>query len=137
MASVTKYVLDASVAVAAVRPGEPSHAAARARLAGLLTGADAIVVPALFDVEVISALVRGQALPASAQRYLQVDLAGRKLVTIGPRSARAICEVAATTRLRAADAAYVWVAMAQGLPLVTLDAEIGKKVAGICRVEPP
>ena len=134
---MTAYVLDASVAVAAVRPGEPSHAAARARLAGLLTGADEIVVPSLFDVEVISALVRGQALPARAQKYLQVDLAPRKLVTIGPRSARAICGVVARTRLRAADAAYVWVAIVHELPLVTLDREIGEKVAGMCRVEPP
>ncbi len=134
---MTTYVLDASVAVAAVRAGEPSHAAARARLAGLLTGADDIVVPALFDVEVTSALVRAQASPARAQKYFHVDLAARKLVTIGPRSARAICRVVAKTRLRAADAAYVWVAIAHGLTLVTLDHEIGKKVAGICRVEPP
>ncbi|MGA7119765.1 MAG: type II toxin-antitoxin system VapC family toxin [Polyangiaceae bacterium] len=134
---MTTYVLDASVAVAAVRPCEPSHAPARARLARLLTGADDIVVPALFDVEVTSALVRGQALPARAEKYLRVDLAGRKLVTIGPRSARAICGVVAKTQLRAADAAYVWVALTHGLPLVTLDDEVGRKVAGICRVEPP
>jgi predicted nucleic acid-binding protein len=134
---VTTYVLDASVAVAAVRRSEPSHAAARARLARLLAGADDIVVPALFDVEVTSALVRGQALPARAQKYLEVDLAARRLVTIGPRSARAICGVVARTSLRGADATYVWVAMAHQLAFVTLDREIGKKVAGICRVEPP
>ena len=91
---MTTYVLDASVAVAAVRPGERSHAAARARLA-------------------------------------------RLLVTIGPRSAQAICGVVDKTQLRAADAAYVWVAITHGLPLVTLDHEIGKKAAGLCRVEPP
>ncbi len=134
---MTTYVLDASVAVAAVRPGEPSYAAARARLAGLLTGADGIIVPALFDIEVTSALVRARTSPARVQKYLDVDLVARKLVTIGPRSARAICGIVAKTRLRAADAAYVWLAITHGLPLVTLDREIGAKVGGICHVEAP
>ncbi len=47
-----------AVAVAAVRPGEPSHVAARARLASLLVGDDDVIVPAIFDGEVTSALVR-------------------------------------------------------------------------------
>jgi predicted nucleic acid-binding protein len=134
---VSTYVLDASVAVAAVRPSEPSHRAARARLAALLTGTDAIVVPAIFDVEVTSALVRAQASGASAQEYLERDLGARQLVTIGPRAARAISGVAARTRLRAADAAYVWVASSRGLPLVTLDEEISKRVGTLCQVEAP
>lgn len=134
---MTTYVLDASVAVAAVRPGEPFHRAARARLAALLTGADAIVVPAIFDGEVTSALVRGQASGASARAYLDRELSARQLVTIGPRAARAISAVAARTWLRAADAAYVWVACSRGLPLVTLDQEIGKKVGTLCQVEGP
>ena len=134
---MTSYVLDASVAVAAVRPGEPSHGAARARLAALLTGRDDVVVPAIFDAEVTSALVRGQASPAAARHYLEHDLAARRLVTIGPRCARAISAVAARTRLRAADAAYVWVASARGLPLVTLDRDIGRRAGGLCQVELP
>jgi len=134
---VSTYVLDASVAVAAVRPGEHSHRAARARLAALLTGADAIVVPAIFDVEVTSALVRGQASSSAAREYLDRDLAARQLVTLGPRAARAISGVAARTRLCAADAAYVCVASSRGLPLVTLDREIAQKVGTLCQIEAP
>jgi predicted nucleic acid-binding protein len=134
---VTVYVLDASVAVAAVRPAEPSHAAARSRLASLLAGQDDIVVPAIFDAEVTSALVRGGAAPAAARRYLDHDLAARQLVTIGPRAARAISGVAARTLLRAADAAYVWVASTRGLPLVTLDREIERRTGSLCQVEAP
>jgi len=134
---VTTYVLDSSVAVAAVRPSEPSHAMARIRLVALLTGVDEIVVPAIFDVEVTSALVRGQASPASARRFLQRDLAARTLVTIGPRAVRAICAVAAQTRLRAADATYVWVAMSRGLAFVTLDREVQRKATGVCQVQGP
>lgn len=74
---MSTYVLDASVAVAAVRPSEPYHRAARSRLAALLTGTDAIVVPAIFDVEVTSALVRAQASGASAEEYLERDLGTR------------------------------------------------------------
>jgi len=131
------YVLDASVAVAAVRPSEPGHSAARARLAALLTGTDTIVVPAIFDAEVTATLVRGQASSVAAREYLDQDLAARKLVTIGPRAARAISGVAARTRLRAADAAYVWVASSRGLPLVTLDQEIAQRVGTLCQVEAP
>lgn len=132
---MTTYVLDASVAVAAVRPGEPSHQAARARLVALLAGLDSIVVPAIFDVEVTSALVRGGAANATVQQYLDRDLAARELVTIGPRAAHAISGVAARTRLRAADAAYVWVASSRGLPLITLDHEIAQRVGTLCQVE--
>lgn len=41
-----KYVLDASVAVAAVLPKEPQHEAARVRLVPLFKGQDAMIVPA-------------------------------------------------------------------------------------------
>jgi predicted nucleic acid-binding protein len=134
---VSTYVLDASVAIAAVRSYEPSHRAARARLVALLTGVDDIVVPAIFDVEVTSTLVRGRASSSAAREYLDRDLAARQLVTIGPRAARAISGVAARTRLRAADAAYVWVASSRGLPLVTLDLEVAQRVGTLCQVEAP
>lgn len=134
---MSSYVLDASVAVAAVRPSEPHHRAARARLAAILTGADAIVVPAIFDVEVTASLVRGLGSSSAAREYLERDLGARELVTIGPRAARAISGVAARTRLRAADAAYVWVASSRGLSLVTLDAEIAQRVGTLCQVEAP
>lgn len=94
-------------------------------------------MPAIFDVEVTSSLVRGGAASSAAQAYLERDLTARRLVTIGPRAARAISGVAPRTRLRAADAAYAWVAGSWGLPLVTLDYEIAKKVGTLCHVEEP
>jgi predicted nucleic acid-binding protein len=132
---MSTYVLDASVAVAAVRRSEPSHAAARARLALVLARMDHAIVPATFDAEVTSALVRAGVSPIAARRYLDHELAARQVVTIGPRAARAISAMAARTRLRAADAAYVWLASARGLPLVTLDKNVGGKASGICPVE--
>jgi predicted nucleic acid-binding protein len=103
----------------------------------LLTGTDDIVVPAIFDVEVTATLVRGRATSSAAQKFLDRDLGARQLVTLGPRAARAISGVAARTRLRAADAAYVWVASSRGLTLVTLDREIAARVGTLCQVEAP
>ena len=132
-----KYVLDASVAVAALRSGEPDHALALRRCMPLFAGRDEIVVPAIFDVEVVSALVRRGATPASVERFFEKHFASRTLVTIGPRAARAARALASTTRLRAADALYVWVATREGLPLVTLDAEVLQRSAAVCNVQTP
>ena len=53
-----KLVLDASVAIASVRPGEPAYAAARARMHRVLQGLDELVQPSTFRVEVGGALAR-------------------------------------------------------------------------------
>jgi len=132
-----RYVLDAAVAVAALRAGEPHHAAALRRCMPLFTGSDEIVVPAIFDVEVVSALVRRGAAPAGVNRFFEAHFTTRRLVTIGPRAARAARAVAMPTRLRAADALYVWVAAREGLPLVTLDAEVLQRAAPVCQVMRP
>lgn len=119
-----RYVLDASVAIAALRKTEPSHKDALRQCLPLFAGHDDIVVPAIFDVEVFAALVR-RGVPASRVGvFFDRHFVLRKLVTIGPRAARAIRNVIRTTHLRAADALYVWVAAREGLSLVTLDQEV-------------
>ena len=90
----------------------------------LFSGRDEIVVPAIFDIEVVAALVRRGGAPDSIDKFFEKHFVSRTLVTIGPRAARAVRAVAAVTRLRAADALYVWVALRKGLPLVTADREV-------------
>jgi predicted nucleic acid-binding protein len=119
-----RYVLDASVAVAALRANEPFHGDALRRCLPLFAGRDEIVVPALFDVEVASALVRRGVAPSSVDRFFEKHFATRKLVTLGPRAARAARQVVGITRLRAADALYVWLALREGIPLVTADRDV-------------
>jgi len=133
-----RYVLDASVAVAALRSNEPFHADALRRCMPLFGGHDEIVVPALFDIEVVSALVRRGVAPASVDRFFKQHFATRTLVTLGPRAARAVCGVVGLTRLRAADALYVWLAAREGLPLVTSDREVLNRapLAGATAVVP-
>lgn len=132
-----KYVLDASVAVAALRKQELQHADALRWCLPLFAGRDEIVVPAIFDVEVVSALVRRGAAPASVDRFFERHFASRRLVTIGPRAARAARRIASSTRLRAADALYVWLAAREGLPLVTIDSEVLHRGASVCQVQAP
>jgi len=131
------YVLDASVAVAAMRSTEPGHADALRRCMPLFAGHDEVIVPAIFDVEVTAALVRRGADPGHVEAFFEKHFASRTLVTIGPRAARATRAIVGTTRLRAADALYVWLAAREGLPLVTADAEIFQRASTVCRVEPP
>lgn len=133
-----KYVLDASVAVAALRSGEPSHAAALRRCMPLFTGHDEIVVPAIFDIEVTAALTRRGLAPARVADFLAQHLAQRTSVTIGPRAVRGVRRILDKTCLRAADALYVWVAAREELPLITLDQEVlaRSEFAGVTATPP-
>jgi predicted nucleic acid-binding protein len=131
------YVLDASVAVASLRPAEPLHAASVAYLSPLLAGRDTIVVPSIFRVEVASALARAGFTAAQIGRFVGAFLAGARVATIGPKRAVDIQAVAVDTRLRAADAVYVWLAQKEGLPLVTGDAEVLLRGAGRCQFVSP
>ena len=133
-----RYVLDASVAVAALRSGEPSHAESLERCMPFFAGADEVVVPAIFDVEVFSALVRRGADPTRVTALFRRHFRTRELLPVGPRVARAVRGVVAATRLRAADAFYVWAALREGLELVTLDDEVVARapLAGATAVRP-
>jgi predicted nucleic acid-binding protein len=133
-----KLVLDASVAVAAVRANEPSHASSKARVSQVLRGADEIIVPALFPIEVGSALARVGEPPDAVAAYVDalVSVAGN-VFTIGPRAARQIRDLAISSRLRSADASYVWLAAREALPLCTLDNEVVQRGASWCRIMPP
>ena len=132
------YVLDASVAVAALRDGEPGHRAALRRCMPLFAGRDQIVVPAIFDIEVTSALVRRGVAPDRVAAFFERHLTSRQLVNIGPRAVRAPRAIVNATRLRVADALYVWLAAREGVPLVTADREVIRRAmfAGARAMEP-
>ena len=133
-----KYVLDASVAVAALRSTEPSHAAALRTCTPLFSGRDEVVVPASFDIEVTAALTRRGIESARIAGFLALHLARRRVVTVGPRAIRGANRIVGVTRLRAADALYVWLAAREELPLVTLDQEVLARagLAGVTATPP-
>jgi predicted nucleic acid-binding protein len=132
-----KLVLDASVAVAAARPGEPMHRAARLRVAGVLSGGDAVVVPTLFGIEVAASLSRVGVPLQAVRAYVDQLLAGASVIPLGSRAARQVRETAMRWKLRAADAVYVWVAVREGAPLCSIDRELERRAAGACAVIGP
>jgi predicted nucleic acid-binding protein len=122
-------VLDAAVVVSALRESEPHHQACLRRCGRVFSGREPLVVPAIFDLEVCAALVRrGVALPR-VEQFLAAHLPDRHRVVIGPRAVVAAQRIVRTTRLRAADSLYVWVAARFGLPLVTIDEEVLSRAA--------
>lgn len=132
-----RYVLDASVAVAAARPREPSYAASIRRVSRIFAGLDEIIVPAIFPIEVASALSRTGFDGRWVDAHVDHLVAAATVVVIGPVRAKRIQRVAMATKLRAADATYAWLAGKEGIPLVTLDVEVQRRAPSVCRVEPP
>jgi len=135
---MSAYVLDASVAISSLRANDSNHARATAHLAPLLQGTDSVIVPSIFGVEVVASLVRAGVLARDARRAADLFLARARVVSLGPRAARAAAGVAARTRLRTGDAIYVWVAERESLSLVTFDGEILARahLAGVSAVAP-
>ena len=133
-----KLVLDASVAIASIRPSEPAYAAARARMNRVLQGLDELVQPSTFRVEVGGALARLGRPHAEIRRLIDpLCAAPHAVVTVGPKASAAAEARAIQMRLRGADALYVWLAAKRGLALCTLDREMAGRAAALCNVIAP
>jgi predicted nucleic acid-binding protein len=130
-------VLDASVAVAAARPAEASHRAARSRIERVLSGSDEIAIPSLFSIEVAASLARVGVQAPAIREYVARLLAGAKVVNLGASSSRQARETAMRWKLRAADAVYVWLATRENAPLCTLDRELAARAGAVCEVIEP
>jgi predicted nucleic acid-binding protein len=133
-----RIVLDASVAVAAQRPTEPAYAASRARLVRFLTGADTVLVPSFFIVEVGGALSRLGFDGRGIRRLVNgLTAPPHEVITMGPKNARTARSIAIRGKLRGPDALYVWLAGREKAPLCTLDTEIFTRGARFCQVIAP
>ena len=133
-----RIVLDASVAVAAVRANEPAHRPSRAQIDRVIAQDDEIVVPSLFSIEVAGALSRAGWSLKDIHAYVgALSTPPHRMVTLGPRTASKIRDVAIGCRLRGADACYVWLAVRHALTLCTLDREIASRAGAICAVANP
>jgi predicted nucleic acid-binding protein len=133
-----RLVLDASVAIAAVRPSEPKHLAARARILRFMSDADLAVVPALFIVEVRGALAQLGFDRESFARWIDaLTRPPHEVVTLGPRAAKAAGDIAARYKIRGPDACYVWLARREAIPLCTLDVEMAARGKTVCTVVEP
>jgi len=119
------FTIDASVFVNAFNPHERGHAESLAFLTVVREQGSAIVVPTLLVTEVAAAVARasGDADDALAYARAIARLPHLTFVSLTPTFALQAAELAATHRLRGADAVYVGVARLYGATLVSRDEE--------------
>lgn len=120
-----RYTVDASVFVNAFNPHEQGHAESLQILAAIQERGDPMIVPTLLVPEIASAVARASDDTVGAMRYANATaaLSHVTLVPLTPALARQASELAATHRLRGADAVYLAVARRYGTTLVSRDDE--------------
>ena len=121
--TLRRYTIDASVFVNAFNPPERGHRASLALLTAIHAAADPVILPSLALVEIASAMARasddapgGVAFAAAVASLPHVTVV--PLTVAGGQQAG---ELAASHRLRGADAVYASIARRYGTILVTRD----------------
>lgn len=117
------YVIDASVHVADMRPGEPHHAEARAFFRRVAGERKPVYLPAIILPEVAAAISRGTGEPALARRLTSAmqRIPHFEIVPIDQDLGRLAAALAADHQIRGCDAVYVALAQERGARLITLD----------------
>jgi len=132
-------VVDASVWVGVFLPLDAHHRAARRWLEEQVAAGEAIVAPVILLSEIggaISRQTRSLATATAALRFVE-KVPGLRLVPVDHRLGRVAADLAATLRLRGADAVYVAVAGHLKIPLVTLDEEQRERAKALVEVRTP
>lgn len=136
-AATKRFVLDASVAVAWCFEDEATKFTEN--VLDLLSGGAEAVVPAIWPVEVANALLaaeRRKRIALAQVTALLQRIAGLPIAVLPIDPARAfehILPVARQQSLSGNDAAYLELALRQGLPLATLDEQLRRaaKTTGV------
>jgi len=131
--------VDASVFVNAFNPHEAGHAESLAILAEIRQGGDPVIVPTLLVPEIASAVARASDDNTGALQYANATAALPHLtmVSLTATMARQAAELAATHRLRGADAVYVAVARRYGTTLVSRDEEQRSRGSAVVSCQTP
>jgi predicted nucleic acid-binding protein len=130
-------VVDASVWVSVLSEGELDHEVSRVWLA--LESKTGVTIPTLALAEAAGAVARRTGSPADGQVAYATLLAtpGLRIMTVDADVGREAAEIAASHRLRGADAVYVAVARLLALPLATLDREMQERAAPLVKIVIP
>jgi len=120
-----RYTVDASVFVNAFNPHEQGHAESLRLLSLLQERGDPVIVPTLLVTEIAAAVARATDDTAGAIEYANATAAlpHLTLIPLTAAVARQAADLAATHRLRGADAVYVAVARRYGTTVVSRDDE--------------
>jgi predicted nucleic acid-binding protein len=134
-----RYTVDASVFVNAFNPHEEGHAESLAILAAIHQGGDPVIVPTLLLPEIASAVARASDDTAGALQYASATagFSHLTLVSLTSVNVQQAAELAATHRLRGADAVYVAVARRYGTTLVSRDEEQRSRAAAVVTCQTP
>lgn len=131
--------LDASVWLAAISSGERHHARCAELVESLVQHRVPLCQPGLFVIEVCATIARRTRSRSLAMAAGEATLASPylRLFPLDHLLASEAADVAATCALRGADAVYVATARHAGATLLTLDAEVHERAAGVVAVQTP
>lgn len=134
-----RYTIDASVFVNAFNPHEDGHAASLQILSAIQERGDPVIVPTLLVSEVAAAVARATDDTEGALQYATAiaALPHLTLVSLTAAVARQAADLAATYRLRGADAVYVAVARRYGTTIVSRDDEQRTRGAAVVTCHTP
>jgi predicted nucleic acid-binding protein len=134
-----RYTVDASVFVNAFNPHEEGHAASLQILSSIHERGDPVIVPTLLVPEIAAAVARAtDDRPAALQYAIATGaLPHLTLVSLTAAVARQAADLAATHRLRGADAIYVAVARRYGTTIVSRDDEQRARGAALVTCQTP
>lgn len=134
-----RYTVDASVFVNAFNPHEDGHAESLQILSAIQERGDPVIAPALLVPEIASAIARATGDSDGALGYATAAAAlpHLTLVSLTTTVARHAAGLAATHRLRGADAVYVAVARRYGTTLVSRDDEQRTRGAAVVTCQTP
>ncbi|HEY7499908.1 MAG TPA: type II toxin-antitoxin system VapC family toxin [Vicinamibacterales bacterium] len=138
-ATARRFTVDASVFVNAFNPHEEGHAASLQILSAIQERGDPVIVPTLLISEIAAAVARATGDRVGALQYAMATAAlpHLTLVSLTAAVARQAADLAATYRLRAADAVYVTVARRYGTTIVSRDDEQRTRGAAVIRCLTP
>ncbi len=134
-----RYTIDASVFVNAFNRHERGHAESLQMLTAIQERGDPIIVPTLLLAEIASAVARVSHDTIGAIKYANATAAlpHLTLVSLTPAIAGRAAELAATHRLRSADAVYLEVARRYATTLVSRDDEQLTRGSGVAVCQTP
>lgn len=132
-------VTDASLWVGVFVLQDAHHALSKSWLTERLAAGESLVVPTLALAEVAGAVARRTRDSEMGRQAVEViiNTPGIRMIGLDPREAEAAADIAARLFLRGADAVYVSVARALGLPLITWDQELLGRAGAIVHVLHP
>ena len=134
-----RYTIDASVFVNAFNPHERGHDGSLQILSAIQQRGDPVIVPTLIVPEISAAVARATRDSAGALRYARATIAlpHLTLVSVTTAVARQASDLAATHRLRGADAVYLAVARRYGTTIVSRDQEQRTRGAAVVACRTP